>query len=147
MEIFKNEFSFHKLYESKKDSEDLSYNNSILNGDSFCTNNDIGKEITLTDLRAKSTAIEINYLNKNGFNSNFNFLLNPINKGKNNGKINFKHKNRRIITERRLYDIDSKLIKEKKEDEVGFLLKYSQMEDSNQKEKDYLTIRRKSKKY
>ena len=39
----------------------------------------------------------------------------------------------RIITERRLYDIDSKLIKEKKEDEVGFLLKYSQMEDSNQK--------------
>ena len=53
----------------------------------------------------------------------------------------------RIITERRLYDIDSKLIKEKKEDEVGFLLKYSQMEDSNQKEKDYLTIRRKSKKY
>jgi hypothetical protein len=53
----------------------------------------------------------------------------------------------RTIIERRLYDLDSKLIKEKKEDEVGFLLKYSQMEDSNQKEKDYSTIRRKSKKY
>ena len=130
MEIFKNEFSFYKLYESKKDSEDLSYNNSILNGDSSCTNNDIGKEITLNDLRAKSTAIEINYLKKNGLNSNFNFFLNPINKGKNNAKINFKYKNRRIKTIRsELKDV--KKMKDDKFKSSRFLFNDKAKEDEN----------------
>lgn len=55
------------------------------------------------------------------------------------------------ITEENLYEIDStefsNRIQEKKHDGIGFLVKYSQIEDSAQKDKDFRMIRSTSKVY
>ncbi len=51
------------------------------------------------------------------------------------------------IAEKNIYDIENEHIDISKNEGEGFLIKYSQMEDSNRKEKDFISMRTSSKKY
>ena len=52
-----------------------------------------------------------------------------------------------IIAEKNIYDIENEQIDISKNVGEGFLIKYSQIEDSNRKEKDFISMRKSSKKY
>ena len=51
------------------------------------------------------------------------------------------------IADRNIYDIENEQIDFSKNEGQGFLIKYSQIEDSNRKEKDFISMRTSSKKY
>ena len=57
----------------------------------------------------------------------------------------------KTITEENLYELDSvefsQKVQNKKHNGIDFLVKYSAIEDSNQKEKDFRLLRKKSKMY
>jgi hypothetical protein len=52
-----------------------------------------------------------------------------------------------VISSGNLYDIDSQMISKGKNEGEDFLKKYSQIEDSNRKENDFIQMRKHSKKY
>ena len=52
-----------------------------------------------------------------------------------------------IISNGNLYDLDNPLLQNKKNEGEDFLIKYSEIEDSNKKKEDFLIMRKNSKKY
>jgi len=78
MVIFKNQFSFNKKHENQNsNSQNLSNNHSSMNGDSSHSNIDKSKEITISDLRAKSTKIDEGSLDFNRLSGNFKLFMHP----------------------------------------------------------------------
>ena len=92
MELFKNQFSFNKKHENKNGTDDLSNNFSSLNGDSSYSNIDKNKEITIADMKAKSTKVDEVYFDKNRLSGNIKFVKMAYKNGKINNKTNQKNK-------------------------------------------------------
>jgi len=96
MEIFKSEFSFNKKIANKKSNNDLNNNYSSANGDSSLSNFDKNKEIDINYLRANSTKIDDNFLDKNRLSGNFKVFMNSYKKGILKNINNSKYKNKFI---------------------------------------------------
>ena len=96
MELFKNQFSFNKKQKSKNCNEEKSNNYSSLNGDSSHSNIDKNKEITIVDMKAKSTQIDETYFDKNRLSGNFKLVKKDSKITKINNKNNSKNKNKII---------------------------------------------------
>ena len=96
MELFKNQFSFNKKQKSKNCNEEKSNNYSSLNGDSSHSNIDKNKEITIADMKSKSTQIDETYFDKNRLSGNFKLITKDSKITKINNKNNSKNKNKII---------------------------------------------------
>ena len=93
MVLFINQFSFNKKHENQNsNSQNLSNNYSSMNGDSSHSNIDKSKEITIADLRAKSTKIDEGCLDFNRYSDNFKLFMNSRKKEKKKTKNCYKSK-------------------------------------------------------
>ena len=76
MLIFKSEFSFNqkKKISTSIVGQEMSYNYSSANCDSSFSTVDINKEINISNLRAKSSKVDENFIDEERFSDTFNYL-------------------------------------------------------------------------
>ena len=111
MVMFKNQFSFNKKHENQN-GNNMGNNYSFMNGDSSHSNIDKSKEITIADLRAKSTKVDEGSLDFNRLSGNFKLLMNSRKKEKKKSKNGYKNKIIRYIRN------EFKEFKKNKEDKI-----------------------------